>query len=154
MKFVIHFRLYTDVTLAEELESDYGLTIVGTVMQCRKHLPRELLDISHREPMSSLFAYSSPVTMVSYVPKGKKKKNVLLLSTMHPDGIVMEERMDKKPEIILFYNDTKAGVDTVDQMCRTFTIKTATRRWPTVIFFNLLDIAGRIIVHSSILGKG
>lgn len=44
--------------------------------------------------------------------------------------------------MILDYNATKGGVDTVDQMCGTYTIKRITRRWPLVIFFSIVDMAG------------
>jgi hypothetical protein len=45
-----------------------------------------------------------------------------------------------KPEIIEYYNKTKGGVDTLDQMCATYTTGRSTRRWPTAAFFCLLDI--------------
>ena len=47
-----------------------------------------------------------------------------------------------KPEIILDYNSTKGGVDTVDQLCATLSTARITRRWPVVIFYRGLDIAG------------
>lgn len=59
---------------------------------------------------------------------------------MHSDATVMEEGK-KKPEIVMYYNKTKAGVDTMDQMARTYTCKRQTRRWPLTLFFNLLDVA-------------
>lgn len=108
-------------------------------MPNRRDLPREVLDVSGREVNSSMFAFAPPVTVVSYVPKAKK--NVLLVSTMHDDDAVDEENVNRKPEIILFYNDTKAGVDAIDQMCRHYTAKIASRRWPLVVFFNMLDVA-------------
>ncbi|XP_049955366.1 uncharacterized protein LOC126471290 [Schistocerca serialis cubense] len=48
-------------------------------------------------------------TLARYVPK--KGKVVTVLSTQHHDMTVMEE----KPDIILFYNCTKSGVDTFDK---------------------------------------
>ena len=39
------------------------------------------------------------------------------------------------------YNETKAGVDTMDQMTRTYSCKQKTRRWPLVVFYNMLDIS-------------
>lgn len=47
-----------------------------------------------------------------------------------------------KPEIILFYNETKGGVDTIDQLASTYTIRRRTRRWPMTVFGNLVDLAG------------
>jgi len=35
----------------------------------------------------------------------------------------------------------KGGVDTADPMLRVYTTKMMTRRWPTTIFYNMLDIS-------------
>lgn len=40
------------------------------------------------------------------------------------------------------YNKTKSGVDVLDEMCATYSTSRKTRRWPLVIFFRLLVIAG------------
>jgi hypothetical protein len=40
------------------------------------------------------------------------------------------------------YNSTKDGVDTVDKMCATYTVSRITKRWPCVIFYSLMNIAG------------
>ncbi|GFR98194.1 PiggyBac transposable element-derived protein 4 [Elysia marginata] len=45
-----------------------------------------------------------------------------------------------KPEIVLAYNKTKGGVDAMDQMAHAFTVKRKTKRWPLVIFFNIIDL--------------
>lgn len=55
------------------------------------------------------------------------------------------EEMDKetgKPAIIADYNANKSGVDIVDKMSATYSVSRMTRRWPMVIFFSLLNIAG------------
>ena len=59
---------------------------------------------------------------------------------MHHDASVDTET--KKPEIIHFYNSTKGGVDTVDQLCGNYSVSRRTRRWPLCVFFQLLNIAG------------
>ncbi|KAK9513200.1 hypothetical protein VZT92_026754 [Zoarces viviparus] len=69
-----------------------------------------------REKLSSEFGFSGNMTMVSYVPK--KGKAVVLLSTMHDDRAVDDNSVKKKPEVIQYYNQTKSGVDTMDQMVR------------------------------------
>jgi len=43
--------------------------------------------------------------------------------------------------MVLDYNASKAGVDTMDQMVRTYTSKRMTRRWPMVFFYNVLDVS-------------
>lgn len=53
-----------------------------------------------------------------------------------------------KPEVITFYNSTKGGVDTLDQLSATYDVARNTRRWPMVIFYSLLNVAG---VNSQII---
>ncbi|CAH2084541.1 unnamed protein product [Euphydryas editha] len=79
--------------------------------------------------------------------QGKHYKNVLLLSTMHPD-IQIETGTKKKPDVVSFYYSSKYGVDVVDQMARKYSVKAPSRRWPVHTFYNLLDLAE---INSSIL---
>ena len=58
---------------------------------------------------------------------------------MHRDAAV--DRETSKPDIILFYNQTKGGVDTCDQMIKSLTVKRKTRRWPQIIFYRIVDFA-------------
>lgn len=53
-------------------------------------------------------------------------------------------------DIILDYNANKGGIDTVDKMCKNYSVSRRTRRWPLVILFELLNIAG---IKSQILFK-
>ena len=92
-----------------------------------------------REEKSSIFGFSNQLTLVSYVPK--RNKAVILLSTMHHDKKIAEGD-DKKPDIIIHYNETKSGVDNLDHLVRLYTSKRATRRWPLALFMNMLDVAG------------
>ncbi|KAJ4435065.1 hypothetical protein ANN_23639 [Periplaneta americana] len=79
---------------------------------------------------------------VSYIPREKPKRNLLMLSTQHYDDAIGAPSDPKKKTVInLYYNDTKGGVDTVDQMVRKYSTKRATRRWPVSIFYTLVDIA-------------
>ncbi|XP_024085442.1 uncharacterized protein LOC112127978 [Cimex lectularius] len=67
----------------------------------------------------------------------------LLEDDASDDPELVEENTgeQQKPEVITFYNTTKGGVDTADQMC-TFSVSRNTRRWPMVIFFACLNVAG------------
>ncbi|XP_076814690.1 uncharacterized protein LOC143460899 [Clavelina lepadiformis] len=107
--------------------------------KCKREIPECMKAAKSREAKTSLFGFNNQMTMVSYVPK--KNKAVVLLSTMHHDISIDEEDPKKRPEIIRFYNKTKIGVNLVDQMVQTYTCKRQTRRWPLVLFYNLLDIA-------------
>lgn len=68
------------------------------------------------------------------------KRIKLLLFCSEPDVDYTNEK--KKPEVILSYNSTKSGVDTMDQMVRCYSVKRMTRRWPMVIFYNMVDVSG------------
>ncbi|XP_022183154.1 piggyBac transposable element-derived protein 4-like [Myzus persicae] len=91
-----------------------------------------------KEVGSSVFGFQKNKTLVSYVPR--KNKAVILLSTMHHDSKIDVET--RKPEIIMDYNCTKDGVDTVDKMCAAYSVSRITKRWPLVIFYSLMNIAG------------
>ncbi|ERL88244.1 hypothetical protein D910_05632, partial [Dendroctonus ponderosae] len=65
---------------------------------------------------------------------------VIFLSTMHNASDVDQ---DLRKSLVNFdYNSTKGGVDTVDQMCASYSVSRITRRWPLVVFFRHLEIAG------------
>lgn len=62
------------------------------------------------------------------------------MSTLHRDAAV-SSREDKKPDIILEYNQTKGGVDNLDKVTGTYTCQRRTARWPMVVFHNILDVS-------------
>ena len=117
-------NFFTSVTLAQEL-LEKKLSLVGTMRKNKKEIPTEFLPARTREVYSSLFGHREQLTLVPYVPK--KGKAVILLSGNHRDAELLN-RPDKKPQIILDYNSTKGGVDTLDQMVSTFSTKRMTRK--------------------------
>ena len=78
-------------------------------------------------------------SLTSY--KCKKDKVVVVLSAMLLSYGTFGQEPNKLSEAIDFYNKTKAGVDCADQMIETFSTKFSTRRWPVMLFCNLLDFA-------------
>lgn len=91
-------------------------------------------------PGTSITGCQYHKTLVSHVTK--KKKVILLLSTMHNSQLWVDGNTQKPVQIVV-YNSTKGGVDTVDLMCSTYTTARKTKkRWPVVIFFQELDVAG------------
>lgn len=132
---------YSSLPLAEELLKN-KITMVGTLRKNKKEIPTTFVD--KRTVGTSIFGfhYKLPLTLVSYSPK--KNKVVLLISTMHDnnDNIVTTATNEQKPEIVLYYNETKGGVDTADQMCGNYSISRICSRWPLRYFFHILDTSG------------
>ena len=114
------------------------LTIVGTLRKNKPELPLQFTMAKGREVKSTLFGFQNDAMISSYCPK--KNCVVPMLSTMHlqPD---VAATSDKKPEVILYYNSTKGGVDTLDRMVRTYTCKRMTKRWPVALFYNMIDVS-------------
>lgn len=54
----------------------------------------------------------------------------------------MQDEGKHKPDINLFYNKTKGGMDTMDQMARKFTSKGSTKRWLLSLFYIINNIVG------------
>lgn len=61
----------------------------------------------------------------------------MLISTKHHDDAI--HSVTGKPAMIIDYNKTKGGVD---KLCSTYNCARASRRWPMVIFYSLMNIAG------------
>ena len=116
-------------------------TYVGTIRTNKRDVPRELLPNRNKVEESSIFCLSNHLTLVSYVPK--RNKSVILLSSMHHDRAVAVDQKHK-PDIILYYSDTKSGVDNFDHLIREYTCKRKVNRWPMVIFFNMIDCAALV----------
>lgn len=128
---------FTSIELCESL-LEKKLTVVGTIKKNKRQIPREFVEGKNRSVGSSMFGFHKNGTLVSFIPK--KGKNVLMISTMHDDDTI--DVNTGKPEMIMMYNDTKGGVDVVDKLCAGYDCARATRRWPMVIFYRLLNVAG------------
>lgn len=128
--------------LAKDLLENHLTTIVGTLKSNKKQIPPCFLNKKKRRNIcSSQFAFTYECTLVSYVPK--KNRNVLLLSTLHnSQEIDQETSMKLKPEILTFYNKTKVGVDTADELKSNYIVARETHRWPMVILYCFLNIGG------------
>lgn len=133
---------YTSYPLILKLLDDSNLTAVGTLRKNKREIPAEFLVIKDRNRCDSVFGFTSKMTLTSYTSYGKKKKNVVLLSSMHHDnGIDPDSGDKKKPYIITFYNATKGGIDIVDKMSGEYNTTRNSRRWPMVVFYSLLNIS-------------
>lgn len=157
---VDHF--FSSIPLALELKKK-KMTLVGTIRKNKREIPPQLLQLTSRLTLSSKFAFTSSMTLVSYVPR--KRKNVLLLSTKHHEPEVSGEQK-KKPKIILDYNKCKGAVDNLDhvsttfvfhqsflsklychlfvcflQACSVYSTRRRASRWPMTLFYHMLDMS-------------
>ena len=80
----------------------------------------------------------------------------MLLSTVHKNVTISEEGK-KLPESVKYYNETKYGVDVIDQMARIYSTKVSFRRWPLQMFYDVLDLAGinacTLLIRKSLVKK-
>lgn len=129
---------FTSIPLAKSLQLEpYKLTLVGTLRANKREIPEELKNNRIRQVGSSIFCYDGPLTLVSF--KSKPSKVVYLLSSCDEEGTV--NTSTKKPHMIEFYNSTKGGVDTFDQMCSNMSSSRKTSRWPMCVFYGMINIA-------------
>lgn len=128
------------------MKKEHNLSILGTVNKRRRFLPNELLPSKEREVLSTRFGFSNNISICSYVPK--KNKAVIVLSTSHYNIDVVPEKKNK-PQMILDYNKTKGGTDTMDKMLSEYSCQRKTNRWPLTFFYNMIDVAAlnAFIIH-------
>lgn len=60
----------------------------------------------------------------------------------HNDSTHLKTGEKIKPEIVTFYNETKGGVDVVDNNSASHTCARNTTRWSMSTFQNILNITG------------
>ncbi|KAG0726568.1 PiggyBac transposable element-derived protein 4 [Chionoecetes opilio] len=139
---------FTSVPLIQDLLHNCGMTLVGTVKGNKKEIPIMMKEKSNRVPGTSAFLFTDDITLVSYIPdRATAKKTVLLMSSMHTQPSITGTG---KPEMIDFYNKTKGGVDTFDQMCAQYSCSRKTKRWPLCLFYGILNAA---LINSWIIHK-
>lgn len=138
---------FTSFNLVNKLFKEHKITFVGTIKKNKRELPLEFTNTRTRPECSSVFGFQEDTTIVSYIPK--KYRNVLLVSTLHHDDTIDVSTAEQcKPEIITFYNHTKGGVDNLDKLSANYDVARNTRRWPMVIFYSMMNMAG---VNSQII---
>ena len=142
-------NFFTSLQLSRRLQTKQ-LSLVGTIRAHRREIPIPMRGYRGRELYSSLFAYTieDSVQLVSY--KAKTSKAVLLLSSEHKTPDISDDQK-KKPDVVLFYNSTKGGVDSVDERISTYSVKYRSKRWHVTVFCNILDMAcyNAFVLHSA-----
>jgi hypothetical protein len=131
-------RFFSDIQNTERLLEN-RITVIGTVMSQRRHVPPQLQVSQGRAPLSTIYAcHDSKTALVSYCPR---KNKVVLVHSTDDCRFAVADNPANKPSQIMAYNASKGGVDTVDQMCRRFSVKRQTRRWTMSLFYTVVDIA-------------
>ena len=142
-------NFFTSVKLAEKLEKK-KTTIVGTMNRIRREIPPEIKCL--KAPLHETTVLKNKnLTLTVY--QAKPSKNVLLLSSVHTD-VSISTGPKKLPETIEYYNQTKYGVDVIDQMARFYSTKVSSRRWPLQVFYNVLDLAAinAFVLYNEVTG--
>jgi len=104
-------NFFTSCELANFLLTQI-MRVVGTLRKNKPEIPALFLSGKQRDVHSSIFDFTSDLTLVSYVPV--RNKTVILLSSQHHDNTCMGEEKDHKTEIMTQYKATKSGVDILD----------------------------------------
>ena len=91
---------------------------VWTVRMNRREIPPEMKKWDKPSDKTPLYAseFFRTEAAILVASKAEKHKTVYLLFTMHKNPTIVESDMKKPPEVVLFYNHIKGGVDTTDQM--------------------------------------
>lgn len=145
-------NFFTSLKLAEKLRSE-STSIVGTMRRARREVPANCRNIRTKRYETFILKSATNTTLTIY--QGKPGKNVIVLSTLHENIHIDAESKKKLPETIQFYNETKVGVDIIDQMARKYTVRAGTRRWPVHVFYNILDLAAinSWIIYRQVTGE-
>lgn len=141
-------NFFTSYELVQQLKAN-GITSVGTVRKNKRFVPPEFKPQNRRPIGENLFGFRLFITISSHVPK--KNKAVIFLSSLHREPVVEESG---KSAINLYYNETKAGVDVLDQLAHTYSVQRQTNRWTNALFMNMINVAGiaAFVVYRNVNG--
>lgn len=120
-------NFYTSVPLAEMLLTR-KTHLVCTLRKNRKSLPKKVVTANLK--VGETMAEQNRCGVV--VQKWRDKREVLTLSTKHFDAMVKatgDKREKTKPEMVVYYNATKQGIDVSDQLASYHTCLRKTISW-------------------------
>ena len=110
-------KFFTSLPVAEKLARD-KLSILETMRKNRPELCEKMTESENKATYSNKFYWHDSTNFLFVKYQAKEKKSVCLLSSMHGSADVDASNEKEEPEIILFYNANKVGVDCFDQMAR------------------------------------
>ena len=124
---------FSSLRLCQRL-NDNQTTYVGTLRQNKREIPPIARSTVGRQRGDTAHFYTTGITLCSFWDKASRP--VLIISSQHGH---QENQSSGKPDIVTFYNSTKAGVNNLDKVNRTYFSKRKCRRWPYSVFFSLAD---------------
>ena len=135
-------RWYTSISPANWL-LERNIITVGTLQANRKSIPEEVKQVGSRgfNSYEVFWNESGKLVLNSYIVNTKSfgKRNVLLLSTMHPILGTVKDNLRLKPATYKLYDYTKVGTDIIDQRMNFYSSETKFRRWTMTAFAYVLD---------------
>ncbi|XP_017288685.1 uncharacterized protein LOC108245934 isoform X2 [Kryptolebias marmoratus] len=129
---------FTSLSLSQRLLSR-KTTILGTVNKSSREIPQSAKQKVCTQFTTQVFS-TTGATLTVYA--SKRKKVICVLSSMH-SVVELEDTTKRKPNTVTQYNETKCGVDAMDQMVREYSVRAGTRRWPVAVFYNMVDMAAQ-----------
>ena len=103
-------------------------SLVGTIRANQTEIP-DLLKKKRMLHETMLVHSTGDTTVIITYYQCKQSKSVNILSTLHKDVVIPKHNNPKRKRVIvLFYNQTKVGADVLDQMCKLYSVKAASRR--------------------------
>ena len=133
--------LYTSFKIADWLV-ERKITTLGTMQSNWFGIRPEIKETKDREILSTEMYWekNGSRNISSYVVKtSKRKKSVIVLSTIDPIRGVTKDDDKKRPAAYKLYDFTKGDTDIVGQKMSFYSCKTKSRKWTLVVFVHLLD---------------
>ncbi|XP_049286255.1 uncharacterized protein LOC125765306 [Anopheles funestus] len=143
-KTVILGPTFTSPELIKKLHESRTM-VIGEVKKSYPDIPKAFASNKGRPEHSTLAAYHDTVTLVSYVTR-RKELTLLMSSFTEADPEESEEsdenqKQNQHFQLVELYNRNKATVHSIQQMCTMYDVVRSTRRWPMVVFFNLMNLS-------------
>lgn len=132
---------YSSIDNSERIFINLNLHTVGTFRSNRQHIPNIMKSAAGRAVKSSKFLFTlpnsnlAPITLQSFIPR--KNKSLLFISTRHHSNNVDSRGLS---EINTFYNKTKFGIDSIDQIIANSSCKRKTKKWTVALFLYFIDM--------------
>jgi len=103
----------TSVPLVDTMHEKFSLTMIGSLRKDKPYVP-----LSFKRAPTEIQVYQYNKTLMSY--KSENDEMVLLLSSLHLHGKINE--VEKKSEIISYYNKTKGASNKFLQLCHEYAV--------------------------------